>query len=205
MILSQIDIRQAVEAGGIGFDPPLEDKQWGEASVDLRLGFQFTKLEDIGPHSAISVANGLDLIGRIGLWSTKTLREKDEHGHVEQYTLGPKEFVLAMTYEAIKVPKNMIALVEGRSTYARVGLSMHQTAPWIQPGWDGPIVLEIMNNGPIRIALTPLVDRPCQVTFFELKTELPPSALYGARPTDKYQHQSHPLDHSRKSKPDGAA
>jgi dCTP deaminase len=198
MILSQIDIRRAVEAGEIGFSPTLEEKQWGEASIDLRLGFQFTKLQDVGGHSSISVANGLELIGRMGLWTTKTLREVDEHGHVEQYQLPPKEFVLAMTYESIKVPKNMIALVEGRSTYARVGLSMHQTAPWIQPGWDGPIVLEIMNNGPIRIALTPLVDRPCQVTFFELKTELPENVLYGARPTDRYQGQHHPLVHDKK-------
>jgi dCTP deaminase len=199
MILSQIDIRRAVEAGEIGFSPSLEEKQWGEASVDLRLGFQFTKLQDVGGHSSISVADGLDLIARMGLWSTKTLRERDEHGNVEQYPLPPKEFVLAMTHESIKVPRNMIALVEGRSTYARVGLSMHQTAPWIQPGWDGPIVLEIMNNGPIRIALTPLIDRPCQVRFFELKTELPPDALYGARPTDRYQRQTHPLDHTPKS------
>jgi dCTP deaminase len=199
MVLSQIDIRRAVESGEIGFSPPLEEKQWGEASVDLRLGFQFTKLQEIGDHSSISIADGLSLIGRLGIWSTKTLRERDEHGNLEQYPLGPKEFVLAMTYESVRVPKNMIALVEGRSTYARVGLSMHQTAPWIQPGWDGPIVLEMMNNGPIRIALTPLIDRPCQVTFFELKTELPPEALYGARPTDRYQRQTHPLDHSKKA------
>jgi dCTP deaminase len=198
MILSQVDIRRAVEAGEIGFSPTIEEKQWGEASIDLRLGFQFTQLKDIGGHSAISVADGLGLIGRMGIWTTKTIREKDEHNHVEQYILNSKEFVLAMTYESIKVPKNMIALVEGRSTYARVGLSMHQTAPWIQPGWDGPIVLEIMNNGPIRIALTPLIDRPCQVTFFELKTELPPDAVYGTRPTDRYQGQTHPLDHSKK-------
>lgn len=45
MILSQVNLRAAVEAGQIGFDPPLEDRQWGEASVDLRLGFSFTKLE----------------------------------------------------------------------------------------------------------------------------------------------------------------
>ena len=44
MILSQSEIRAEVEAGRIVFDPPLEEKQWGEASVDLRLGFDFTKL-----------------------------------------------------------------------------------------------------------------------------------------------------------------
>ena len=104
-----------------------------------------------------------------------------------------------MTYESIKVPKHMIALVEGRSTYARMGLSMHQTAPWIQPGWSGPIVLEIMNNGPVRIALTPLIDRPCQITFFELKSSVPDAVAYGSRPTDRYQDQAHPLVHDKPS------
>lgn len=42
MILSQIDLRAAVEAGDIAFTPSLEERQWGEASVDLRLGFSFT-------------------------------------------------------------------------------------------------------------------------------------------------------------------
>lgn len=200
MILSQVDIRKAVESGEIGFDPPLENTQWGEASVDLRLGFQFTKLQEIDQHSAISVAGGLDMIGRMGIWRTMTLVERDEHGNVEQYPLKPRDFILTMTYESIRIPRNMIALVEGRSTYARVGLSMHQTAPWIQPGWEGPIVLEIMNNGPIRIALTPLIDRPCQLTFFELKTEVPESLRYGSRPTDRYQRQTHPLRHNQKPK-----
>lgn len=45
MILSHAEIREAVEGGKIQFDPPLEDRQWGQASVDLRLGYQFTRLK----------------------------------------------------------------------------------------------------------------------------------------------------------------
>jgi hypothetical protein len=45
MILSQINLRAAVKAGDIEFTPALEERQWGEASVDLRLGFSFTRLE----------------------------------------------------------------------------------------------------------------------------------------------------------------
>ncbi|MBZ0227359.1 MAG: dCTP deaminase [Bauldia sp.] len=194
MTLSQTDIRSAVSAGEIGFDPPLDDKQWGEASVDLRLGFQFTRFKD-ATGITISIADGLKTVGSLGLWSTKELKEKDELGNRETYELVPGEFVLALTYESIRVPKNMIALVEGRSTYARMGLSMHQTAPWIQPGWSGPIVLEISNHGKFTIKLTPLVDRPCQLTFFELKTPLTDGQAYGSRPTDAYQGQSHPLVH----------
>src|SRR5262249_10237295 len=79
------------------------------------------------------------------------------------------------------------------STYARVGLSMHQTAPWIQPGWKGPIVLEMMNDGPLDIELTPLIDRPCQLTFLKLNKALPKKLAYGSKAVDSYQGQSHPL------------
>lgn len=197
MILSQPDLRAAVESNQIGFDPPLQDIQWGEASVDLRLGFSFTKL-DAADGLTVSVAEGLGTLGKSNFWKTKVLKEHDEFGKREHFVLEPKEFVLALTYESIKVPRNMIALVEGRSTYARVGLSMHQTAPWIQPGWSGPIVLEMMNNGPLHLRLTPKVDRPCQVTFFELKSELPDTLGYGSRTSDRYQDQKHPLVHPEK-------
>jgi len=193
MILSQVDLRTAVEAGHIRFDPALEERQWGEASVDLRLGRSFTRLTG-AKNLTISLADGLGGLPQ-GFWATKELKIKDELGDPERFILSPGQFILAMTYESISVPRNMIALVEGRSTYARVGLSMHQTAPWIQPGWEGPIVLEMMNHGPMRIELTPLVDRPCQITFFELKTELPDKLGYGSRPTDRYQGQTHPLAH----------
>lgn len=197
MILSQVDLRAAVKSGKIGFDPPLEENQWGEASIDLRLGFSFTKLMP-QEGMTISVAHGLAALAKSQFFLTKELRREDELGQPESIVMCEGAFLLGMTYESIRVPKNMIALVEGRSTYARVGLSMHQTAPWIQPGWSGPIVLEMMNSGPLDIKLTPLVDRPCQITFFELKTGLPKKMAYGARPTDAYKDQKHPLKHRRK-------
>ena len=103
------------------------------------------------------------------------------------------DFLLAKTYESITVPRNMIARVEGRSTYARVGLSMHQTAPWIQPGWKGQIILELLNNGPLTIKLTPKRDRPCQITFFKLTQEVDEDLAYGAKKGDAYQNQVHPI------------
>ena len=197
MILSQPDLRRAVKANKIAFDPPLEEDQWGEASVDLRLGFSFTRLKDL-PGMKISVAEGLAALGNAGFWDTMELEEFDNFGKRQTFPIQPREFVLTMTHESIKVPNNLIARIEGRSTYARVGLTMHQTAPWIQPGWSGPIVLEVMNNGPITIELTPLIDRPCQVTFFRLSKPLPKSMTYGTRVTDVYQDQEHPLRHDKK-------
>ena len=188
----------------IAFSPQLEDQQWGEASVDLRLGFQFTKLREV--HGiTVSIAEGLKSIANLGVWDTKELRMQDELGNQESYDLRPREFVLALTYESVQVPKYLIARVEGRSTYARMGLSMHQTAPWIQPGWSGPIVLEIANQGTLTIKLTPMIDRPCQLTFFKLSSALPETLAYGARPTDQHKDQSHPLDHQKKKKGKGKA
>lgn len=70
---------------------------------------------------------------------------------------------------------------------------MHETAPWLQPSWDGQITLEIRNSGPLRIELMPIDDMPCQVTLFQLTSELPADGAYGSRPTDSFQHQSSPL------------
>ena len=194
MILSQAELRKAVEEGEIGFEPPLEEAQWGEASVDLRLGYQFTTLVD-QESVTISVADGLGPLTQSNLWNTDDLREPDIHGRPKFHEIRRGDFVLAQTLETIRVPRNMIARVEGRSTYARVGLSMHQTAPWIQPGWSGPIILELMNNGPLTIKLTPTKDRPCQLTFFKLTSEVAEEYAYGAKVGDAYQDQKHPLKH----------
>ena len=73
------DIRAAVGCGDVGFEPPLDDNQWGEASVDLRLGFQFTKLKE-AKGLTLSVADGLSTIGKLGLWQTKELSHQDAFG-----------------------------------------------------------------------------------------------------------------------------
>lgn len=99
MILSQIDIRKRVEAGDIGFDPPLEEKQWGEASIDLRLGFQFTRYKDDVKGVTLSVADGLKTVGALGLWNTKELKLQDELGVRESYDLEHGKFVLALTHD----------------------------------------------------------------------------------------------------------
>lgn len=194
MILSRDELRAALDAGEIGFDPPIDEaEQLGAASIDVRLGHQFTKLKSV-PGVTVSVADGLKTLGgELNVWDTVELKEKDGFGRRETLDLLPGDFILAMTLETIRVPRHMIALIEGRSTYARVGLSMHQTAPWIQPGWEGPVTLEITNQGPLTIRLTPKVDRPCQVTFFRLGGEVPEDHAYGSRDSDAYQRQRHPL------------
>ena len=190
MVLSQTDIKQEMKRGEIAFTPELEEQQWGPASINLRLGFQFTKLREVRGVT-VSVAEGID--PALKLWDDRELKERDAHGERETYELAPGKFVLAKTYESIRVPKHLIARVEGRSTYARMGLSMHQTAPWVQPGWSGSLILEIANLGSLTVKLTPLVDRPCQLTFFRLVTPVSDELAYGSRPTDRYQNQEHAL------------
>jgi deoxycytidine triphosphate deaminase len=97
MILSQADLRKAVANGDIGFSPSLEEKQWGEASVDLRLGFQFTKIRKCDGIK-FSLAEGLSTIGAMQIWDTRELKEKDSFGKTEQFYLEPGEFILAKTY-----------------------------------------------------------------------------------------------------------
>jgi dCTP deaminase len=192
MVLSQPDLKQLVEVGHIRFEPELQKRQWGEASIDLRLGLKFTKLM---PASGVkfSVAHGLSTISKSGLWKEHELKERNVFGQKETICLEPNDFILALTHEKVYMPNDLIAIVEGRSTYARVGLTMHQTAPWIQPGWSGHITLEIRNSGPLSIELTPLVDMPCQLTFLKLTTPLTASQAYGSRPTDAYQDQTSAL------------
>ena len=192
MILSQPELRAAVAAGEIKFEPPLEESQWGEASIDLRLGSQFTKLQAI-PGLKLSLHGGL---GQHGFWKTLNLPLRNDFGQLNSFCLDPNDFILAMTHERITIPKRLIGLVEGRSTYARLGISMHQTAPWIQPGWAGPVVLEIKNHGPVKVELTPLLDRPCQLTFFQLTSALPEHLAYGSKKNNAFAEQSHPLDQS---------
>jgi dCTP deaminase len=133
----------------------------------------------------------------VQLWTEQEFETVDSFGKPVSYDLDPGEFVLGTTYERMWIPRHLIAMVEGRSTYARFGVSMHQTAPWLQPGWNGHITLEICNNGKNKIELTPIKDKPCQVTFFRLTSEVPEDAAYGSRATDTFQNQTSALPTQR--------
>lgn len=190
-ILTRDEIKREMDSGNIRFDPPLLEKQWGDVCINLRLGYKFTQLQK--SNAEITLAEGIGGIADLGLWREKTYLYKDDFGKRQGFTIEPNEFILAQTLEHVYIPPSMIARVEGRSTYARVGLSMHETAPWLQPGWHGQITLEIKNSGPLKVKLLPVDDMPCQVTFMWLSKPLPKDQGYGSRPTDSFQNQSRPL------------
>ena len=189
MILTRDEIEEAVAKGEIKFDPPLEKRQGKDASVDLRLGYKFTKIKP--SKLELSLAEGIAAIE--DLWYEEKFPHTDNFGKRKAYCIDSGEFILAQSFETVTIPRNLIARVEGRSTYARVGLSMHETAPWLQPGWTGQITLEIMNSGPLKIRLMPKDDMPVQVTFMRLSKALPEDQGYGTRTTDSFQNQSSPI------------
>ncbi|MGH8967445.1 MAG: dCTP deaminase [Actinomycetes bacterium] len=71
----------------------------------------------------------------------------------ESFVLHPGEFVLASTLERIRLPDDLVARLEGKSSLGRLGLLIHSTAGFIDPGWDGHVTLELSNvaNLPITI------------------------------------------------------
>lgn len=192
-VLSKREIKAAIERGEIRFDPSPEPSQFAEASVNLRLGYKFTQLKEGVAHKITLGKSGIASVSDSKLWTERTYKHFDSFNKRESHCLEKHEFILGQTLERVWVPRSLIARVEGRSSYARVGLTVHQTAPWLQPGWNGQITLEFFNCGPFRLDLTPMDDAPCQITFFRLSSELPQEEAYGSRATDSFQHQESPL------------
>ena len=141
--------------GGLVIRPEVSVAQIGPSSIDLHLSNKFTifkKRENLGALSqSVDLAN-IDsnveaIVAAVG--NEIALEEGKTH------EIAPGEFLLAFTQEHIELPNYLAARVEGRSTLARLGLSIHQTAPTVHATWKGQLRLEIMNNGPVPCKLSP--------------------------------------------------
>lgn len=101
-------------------------------------------------------------------------------------TLNPGEFVLGETLEKVRLPDNIVASIEGKSSLARLGLQIHQTGGWIDAGFSGTITLELYNANPRPIKL--YAGMPIgQLVFFKTKhCETP----YNLKPNAKYYQQT---------------
>ena len=108
-------------------------------SIDLRLGDEFARVYSIG-----GVIKPWD-IGTY--WSQKFTTENE----FEVLTNGA--FILGVTLEHVSVPDYLVARIEGRSSLARLGLIVHTTAGYVDPGWDGRLTLELVNLNEEPIAL----------------------------------------------------
>jgi dCTP deaminase len=104
--------------------------------------------------------------------------------------LNPGGFILASTHEAIALGANITARCEGKSSLGRLGLQIHSTAGFIDPGFEGTVTLELSNNGTTPILLYPGM-KIAQLCFFKLPQ--PSTILYGSRfAGSHYQNQSGP-------------
>lgn len=105
--------------------------------------------------------------------------------------LPPGEFVLAQTREWVNIPSNLVARVEGRSTMGRLGLAVHITAGYIDPGFSGRITLELSNVGPFTLRLVPGT-RISQIVFSQMTGHV--ALPYGHHDRrSKYQGQNDPI------------
>jgi dCTP deaminase len=152
------------------------DVQLGSASFDLRLGYSFRVL-DMEKTTAIDTKD---------MSTYKDLTRKKTSTGEEGIVVHPNEFILASTLETIKVPRNMVGRVEGRSSYARLGIIPHAAAGYLDPGFEGQVTLEMQNLGNAPVIVYP-EERICQLVF-ETLTEEPEKAYYEKRDS-KYMNQ----------------
>ncbi|MFW5985116.1 MAG: dCTP deaminase [Halanaerobiaceae bacterium] len=145
MILSDRTIKELIKSEKLKIEPLLES-QIQPASVDLRLGKSFLKINE-------------------NLMESMTLDDKIQYESMErdEIVVPPHSFLLASTRESIQLPNNLTAFVEGRSSIGRMGLFI-QNAGWVDPGFAGQITLELFNANRLPIKLT-AGRRVCQLVF----------------------------------------
>ncbi|ADC46503.1 deoxycytidine triphosphate deaminase Dcd [Methanobrevibacter ruminantium M1] len=179
-ILSDRDIKKYLNEGKITIDPLEDEKQIQPSSVDMRLGDEF-KVFKVIRKPFIDPKDPEDLASYM---ESTIVPEGDA------FIIHPNEFALATTYEYVKIPDDLVARVEGRSSMGRLGVTMHVTAGFIDPGFEGRITLEISNIGAMPVALYP-GQRVCQLVF---ETMTSPSELPYGHPerNSKYMRQRRP-------------
>lgn len=179
-ILSDKELKKYLNKGKIVIDPLIDEKQIQPSSIDMRIGdefkvFKVIRKPYIDPKDQDDIASYMESM-------------IIEEG--EAFIIHPNEFALATTYEYVKVPDDLVARVEGRSSMGRLGVTMHVTAGFIDPGFEGKITLEISNIGAMPVALYP-GQRVCQIVFETMTS--PAEKPYGHPDRNsKYMGQKRP-------------
>ena len=141
-VLSDGTIRKLVEAGKIVIDP-WDPAKIQPASVDLRLGDSFRVFNN---HKVTAI----DLQDPPDNLTDEVIVEQGE-----AFVIHPGEFCLARTLEWVEIPDDIVARIEGKSSLGRLGLIVHATAGFCDPGWKGTLTLELNNLTRIPIKLWP--------------------------------------------------
>ena len=177
MILSDRDIRQAIAAGEIGIEP-FDPRDVQPSSVDLHVDRFFRTFHN-ARHPYIDVKKPME-----------DLTELVEVAGDEAFILHPGEFVLGSTSEYVKLPDDLVARLEGKSSLGRLGLLIHSTAGYVDPGFQGHLTLELSNVANLPITIYPGM-KIGQISFFQLTSAA--EHPYGAGPLrSKYQGQRGP-------------
>lgn len=155
MILNDKTIRKHLENKKIEITPELNDKQIQPSSIDLRLG---NTIQTFKENNTLYLDTHEDTTPYM---SKYTIPEN------HKLIIQPHEFLLATTHEYIRLPDNIVGRVEGRSSIGRLGLTIHVTAGYIDPGFQGNITLELYNMNRHPIAIYP-GQRICQLVLEEL-------------------------------------
>jgi len=158
-VLSDGTIRRLIEDGRITIDP-WDPGLVQPASVDLRLGDSFRVFHN---HRT----SAIDLRDPPANLTEEIVIEDDD-----AFVIHPGEFALGRTLEWVELPDDIVARIEGKSSIGRLGLIVHATAGFCDPGWKGTLTLELNNLTRVPIKLSPGVliaqlsfmtlDRPAQ-------------------------------------------
>ena len=182
MRLSDKDIEQCLNSKKIDIQPKPDSSMISGVSVDIRLGNEFRVFKE---HTAPYI----DLSGpKVEMQKAMNSVMSDEIyiEDGEAFFLHPGELALAVTYESVTLPDDIVGWLDGRSSLARLGLMVHVTAHRIDPGWSGQIVLEFFNSGKLPLALRPKM----KIAALNFET-MSSSALrpYNKREDAKYKGQ----------------
>ncbi len=178
-VLSDRDIRAAMQAGRVRIDP-YDPTCLQPSSVDLHLDADFRVFRN-NRYPFIDVRS-----------PQPDLTEPVSIGEDEPFILHPNEFVLGQTLEWVELPDDLVARIEGKSSLGRLGLLIHSTAGYVDPGWKGNLTLELSNVANLPIALYRGM-KIGQISFFQMSS--PVERPYGSRELgSKYQGQSMPTE-----------
>lgn len=176
MILSDRDLRAALDAGLILVDP-LADDAVQPSSIDLRVGNAFRVF-------ANNRAPYIDV--RAPMEDLTELVEVNDG----PFILHPGEFVLGTTLEKVTLPNDLVARLEGKSSLGRLGLLIHSTAGFVDAGWSGNLTLELSNVANLPITIYPGM-KIGQLCVFRMTS--PAERPYGSEGVNsKYQGQAGP-------------
>jgi dCTP deaminase len=177
VVLSDRSIRQEIDDGRIVIDP-FEERLIQPSSVDVRADGSFRVFHN-ARYTHIDVREPME-----GL--TELVRKEGD----EPFILHPGEFVLGQTLERVSLPDDLVARLEGKSSLGRLGLLIHSTAGFVDPGFSGNITLELSNvaNLPITIYTGMPIG---QISF--MRMDQPVEHPYGSgEKASKYQGQAEP-------------